>query len=501
VPDFGNPVAQNVNVDPNKGLTTLSNLMSLQQQKQAIQSKDIAIQQQKTSLAGSQAEVQGQQQAMQERQLLQKSMLSGKDPDGNSLMGPDGEADPVAVTRFANKHLPLIGQAVVQHIVKTQQDRLGLADTNRQLGQNSRNDIAGIIRSSMGDENTPPASGQDISAKIDAYVQQQGPNAPPALTKSAAYAKSLLQNLNGPVPPDKAKLALLHLAQGYEPAASVTAQQQPHIGTVTDAQGNVQTTQQNPLSPVSMGKVGPSVEQGIAPGIFVDPQGQPHYIGGKTVQGSGSLPTKTGVEAASSATAGMSSHFENLNIAAQNLPLATGLTKTIEGLAPSAFVGVGGDKKQYIAGLLQALPGHFTPTGDAQTDTNLLHKAMAQLNMSTPAGTDAARTLVEAGQPNTKMDPAAIKEAAGTVLGQVRMNVAERNFLQTARYSNKGQGDIETYQQGRQKFEASADPRIWQYEDLAKNNPKAARSFLQRQPDKADLVRKTKELESMGFFR
>ena len=140
-------------------------------------------------------------------------------------------------------------------------------------------------------------------------------------------------------------------------------------------------------------------------------------------------------------------------------------------------------------------------TGDAQTDTNLLNKAIAQLNMSTPAGTDAARVLREAGQPNVDMDLGAIKEAAGTVAAQVRMDEAERNFLQTSRFSNRGEGDIQAYQEGRQKFEANADPRIWQYEELAKTNPKDARAFISRQPDKAELVRKSKQLEQMGFFR
>ena len=187
-----------------------------------------------------------------------------------------------------------------------------------------------------------------------------------------------------------------------------------------------------------------------------------------------------------------------LNASAQSLPLVTGLTKTIEGLAPSAFTGPGGDKRQYMAGLARVFGVNLT--GDAQTDTNLMNKAMAQLNISTPAGTDAARALIEAGQPNSHMDAAAIREAAGTVAGQIRMNAAERNFLQTTRLSNRGAGDPQAYQEGRQLFEANADPRIWQYEDLAKSNPPAAKAFISRQPDRADLVRKAGAREQMGFF-
>jgi hypothetical protein len=507
MPDFGAPIAQNVDVNPNKGLTTLSDLMGLQQKQIGIQQAQQTLQTGQALQATAQAEAQRNQQTMGERQLLQSSMQNGKDPDGNPLVGANGDADPVALTKFATKYLPMTGQDVVQNIVKTQDTRLKLADSARQLGQNYKNDVAGIIRSSMGDQNTPAEAPGVIQSKIDAYVQQQGPNAPAALTQAASYSKSLLQNLGDHVPDAKTKSSLLHLAQQFEPTAAVAGTQAPAIGSVTGPGGGAQPVQLNPLSPLPMGATGPEVKTGVAPGIVMDLQGQPHYIGGAAGLGGGAAggaapspwPTPAGVQAQSGVAKDMSDHFTGLNASAQSLPLVTGLTKTIEGLAPSAFTGPGGDKKQYMAGILRGF--HINATGDAQTDTNLLNKAMAQLNISTPAGTDAARALVEAGQPNSHMDPDAIKEAAGTLRGQVMMNQAERNFLQTTRLSNRGAGDPQAYQEGRQQFEASADPRIWQYQDLAKSNPAAARAFIARQPDKADLVRKAGALEQMGFFR
>jgi len=502
MPDFGGaPVA--TNVDTGKGVQTLSDLMGLQQKQIGIQQAQQTLQTGQALQATAQAEAQRNQQTMGERQLLQSSMQNGKDPDGNPLVGANGDADPVALTKFATKYMPLTGQDVVQKIVGTQDTRLKLADSARQLGQNYKDDIAGIVRSSMGDQNTPADAPGAIMSKIDAYVQQQGPNAPAALTQAASYSKSLLQNLGDHVPDAKTKLSLLHLAQQFEPAGSVAAQQQPTIGSVTGPGGGAQPVQTSPTSPFGMGPIGPEVKQGVPPQIVMDLQGQPHYIGGAAGTGTGAggspFPTPAAVQGQQKTTADMSDHFTGLNASAQSLPLVTGLTKTIEGLAPSAFTGPGGDKKQYMAGLLRGFG--INATGDAQTDTNLLNKAMAQLNISTPAGTDAARALVEAGQPNSHMDPDAIKEAAGTLRGQVMMNQAERNFLQTTRLSNRGAGDPQAYQEGRQQFEASADPRIWQYQDLAKSNPAAARAFIARQPDKADLVRKAGALEQMGFFR
>jgi hypothetical protein len=503
MPDFGAPVAQNV--DTGKGVQTLSDLMGLQQKQIGIQQAQQTLQTGKALQASAQAQAQQNQQAMGERQLLQSSMQNGKDPDGNPLMGANGEADPVALTKFATKYLPMTGQDVVQNIVKTQDTRLKLADSARQLGQNYKNDVAGIIRSSMGDQNTPADAPGVIQSKIDAYVQQQGPNAPAALSQAASYSKSLLQNLGDHVPDAKTKLSLLHLAQQFEPTAAVAGTQGPAIGSVTGPAGGAQPVQLNPLSPLPMGPTGPEVKQGVAPGIILDAAQQPHYVGGSAGLGAGTpgggapWPTPAAVQGQQKTTADMSDHFTGLNASAQSLPLVTGLTKTIESLAPSAFTGPGGDKKQYMAGILRGF--HINATGDAQTDTNLLNKAMAQLNISTPAGTDAARALVEAGQPNSHMDPDAIKEAAGTLRGQVMMNQAERNFLQTTRLSNRGAGDPQAYQEGRQQFEAQADPRIWQYHDLANSNPAAARTFIRRQPDGADLVRKSAALEQMGFFR
>ena len=292
MPDFGAPVAAGIQNDPSKGLRTLSDLMGLQQQKQGLQLQSTELQRAQGTLQpaiatataqaqSAQAQAQAGQQAMAERQLLQSSMKKGTDPDGNPLIGPDGETDPVAMTRFATKHLPLTGQDVVQHIVKTQDDRLRLADSTRTLGQNYRDDMAGLLRSSIGDANTPATPAPDIAAKIDAYVQQQGPQAPTELTRAATYAKSLLGNLSANVPQPHQKLALLHLAQQFEPTGAVAAAQSPSVSTVTGAGGGLQPVQLNPLSPVPMGAVGGETRLGVAPQITMNPAtGQPAIIGG-----------------------------------------------------------------------------------------------------------------------------------------------------------------------------------------------------------------------------
>jgi hypothetical protein len=498
MPDFGAPIAQNVDVNPNKGLTTLSDLMGLQQKQIGIQQAQQTLQTGQAVQASAQAEAQKNQQAMGERQLLQSSMQNGKDPDGNPLVDANGEADPVAMGKFATKYMPLTGQAVVQNLLKTTNDKLSVQSGALKLDAQQRNMIAGPMQAlnlDPSDDNITNARGA-ITGLVTAH---------PEMAKTAASANALLDHVQNTPDPQQRKRMANSLSALFQPGAAIETQ--PSAAQVDTGPTIQPGVREAPAAGAGFTPTGAPITKGVAPGIVMDLQGQPHYIGGAAGLGGGGAggaapspwPTPAGVQAQSGVAKDMSDHFTGLNASAQSLPLVTGLTKTIESLAPSAFTGPGGDKKQYMAGILRGF--HINATGDAQTDTNLLNKAMAQLNISTPAGTDAARALVEAGQPNSHMDPDAIKEAAGTLRGQVMMNQAERNFLQTTRLSNRGAGDPQAYQEGRQQFEAQADPRIWQYHDLANSNPAAARTFIRRQPDGADLVRKSAALEQMGFFR
>lgn len=194
----------------------------------------------------------------------------------------------------------------------------------------------------------------------------------------------------------------------------------------------------------------------------------------------------------------MNRHFSGLQDQSAGNQLVSGLTGNIKALADGAATGVGADKKAYVAGLLNAMGMGGQATGDLQKDTDLLAKNMAQLNLGTPAGTDAARALVEAGRPSTKMSPAAIKDAADQVASQVQANMAIRNMLAPA----KMMGDPATYQAQRQKLESIADPRAWQYVNLGPGS-KAAKEFMAKlQPaDRATLIQKVDQLEQMGMLK
>ena len=469
-------------------LGAMGNLVDTARGIQAFQSG--AIQQQRLGI-----NLQSEVQANQER----KNVIQAMQEDPDLQPGPNGTIDaPTAISKL-QKIAPQTWATYAQNINTINQ---GVNTTNDQLmknGSEALRELGQVLQPEIG---TPMSNVLSVAKQ---WSDKQD-------TPAARNAYSMLETSMGKIPDptnQKAVNAVTTVAvkRAHSLADQIDAQT---AGTTFVSEGGQieQKVTAPRLSGLPIGAtVGKPIGTSLAPQVVFDAAGKPHFVGGMPsnggttggAAGGTTWPSKIEVQAQSAAAEDMTNHFAGLNASSQSLPLVTSLTKTIEGLAPQAFTGPGGDKRQYMAGLARVFGINLT--GDAQTDTNLLNKAIAQLNISTPAGTDAARLLVEAGQPNSNMDPAAIKEAAGTIRGQILMNQAERNFLTTTRYSNKGSGDPGTYQQGRQMFEANADPRVWQYEDLAKSNPAAARVFIARQPDKADLIRKTAALEQMGFFR
>ena len=270
-PDFGAPVAANIQVpDPNKPLQTLSGLMGIQRQKQALQ---IGQQQ----LQVGEGDVQQAQQQMKERQTLQQMLASGKDPDGNPIKGSDGEIDPVAFGAAANKHMPLLGQGVQQSIIKTLSDRVQLNNQVRGLGQDYRNDISGIVRSGIGGQNP-----MQVADGLDAYAKQN-----PQAASAIMRAQSLLLHLNPNMPQAQRDQALQHLAMEFQPASTTAAQQAPQMGVTTGPGGGLQAYQTNPNSATPMGAVGPEVAQGI-------PLGQRQEVSSNPLTGGPTVITKNG---------------------------------------------------------------------------------------------------------------------------------------------------------------------------------------------------------------
>jgi len=190
----------------------------------------------------------------------------------------------------------------------------------------------------------------------------------------------------------------------------------------------------------------------------------------------------------------MNRHFASLNDASSGAALQQGLIGNIKALAPQAATGTGAGRKAFISGLLSAM--HIPDTGDEAKNTDLLEKNMAQLNLSSPASTDAMRTIVSAARPHGTMQEGAIIEAADQLAGQIKANMAIRNALQ----GYKMMGDVQGYANARQKLEQVADPRAFQFEaadDVGRRKMLAGMTS----DDRAQLREKIQQLEQMGLVQ
>lgn len=161
----------------------------------------------------------------------------------------------------------------------------------------------------------------------------------------------------------------------------------------------------------------------------------------------------------------------------------------IRQLAPDAFTGVGGARKELIAGLANAIG--ISAFEAEKTATDELRKNAALLSLA-GGNTDAARALAEMANPNTKMNAQAIKEVVNQLIGIESMKAAK------ARYLGQYRNTPDNYIQGLAMFNDIADSRLFQEmtrEDVAKMKASLSETEL------AELSRKIRVAKIMGVIK
>lgn len=502
-----------MNVQTPNVTQTLGGLMGLQQQQQQLQ-------------VGANA-AQAAQQTQAERARVTQMMQSGVDDQGNSIRDASGAPDPVKLLPALGRMAPLTGQQYAQSVMQTHNSKLALQSAAMTLSGQQRNAIMGPIQAiatNPGDPNVVKAA----SGALDQWVEQH-----PEMQGLVTSTKNLLTHVESAETPEKRAQMANSLAAMFQPGQAV--QTQPSQASV----GNGQQTLIGTTAPPNAGGAftpASGVQQQLPPTTgTIDASGTQGVIGAPQANFSGlrgpgraaaladiaatnedpnnrreaanvaagrpqgfvpqSLPAGEAQNIANNVDE-MNRHFASLQDQSAGMQLVSGLTGNIKSLADRAATGVGGGYKAFASGLLQAF--HVPSTGDEKTDTDLLEKQMAQLNLGTPASTDAARTLVAAARPHSTMSADAIKDAADQVASQVQANMAMRNALS----GYKMMGDVQGYQAARTKLESVADPRAWQYLNLGPGTPEAKAFMGKLQPaDRAALIQKAQQLEQMGLLK
>ena len=222
--------------NPQQGLSNLSSILGIQQQRQQLQSGQLGIQQAQTTLAGSQI-------SLGERQRVQQIVASGVDDQGNSILGEDGKVDPDKAMKWMPRVAPTTYPQYLQNIQTTQSNKLALAKSAAELGQIYRDQIGSMLQTGIND---PSFNSQKASALLTPYGAQN-PEAAPAISSALALLKSLDGVSTGNPKADLAKKndMLVHVIQALKPSAASQAgtintnaaiqgiSTQPYTGAIT----------------------------------------------------------------------------------------------------------------------------------------------------------------------------------------------------------------------------------------------------------------------------
>ena len=157
----------------------------------------------------------------------------------------------------------------------------------------------------------------------------------------------------------------------------------------------------------------------------------------------------------------------------------------IRQLAPEAFTGVGGARKELVAGVANAIgisayEAEKTATDELRKNSNLLSLA--------GGNTDAARLLAEAANPNKKMNEKAIKDVVGQLIGMENMKAAKAEYLGQYR------SDPNAYIQKLAEFNNVADSRLFQ--EMTREEVAKLKASMSESEQKAmiDKIRKAKQM-------
>lgn len=435
MPDMIQPVGAMVKApDPNQAINTMTGILGMQQQRQALAQGQQQIQ--ATGMANQNTQI-----SLGERQRVQQILSSGVDDQGNSIKDADGTPDPDKAMKWMPRVAPTTYPAFLEGIQKTEASKLGLKKSAAELGQTYRDQIGGILQSGVND---PSFNSQKAAALLTPYGAQN-PESAPAIT----HALSLLRGLDSVKSGDpKADLQkkndmLVHTIQAFKPSMA-------NQGVTVDTGPNIQPASQQPLTG-AITPAGPPISKGLAP----------------TEQ----LPYKRQAAAAGTEGAQGAANDEALyNDIVQKGTKAVqlkSLTQDIRNLSSEVQTG---QYSKAMADKWSALKQTFgfKPDDDSfETKRQILAKMAAQLRTQSEAGasTDSERNGISAALPDPEhMGPAAVGQAARYVGALADTQAARAKFANQHRQVNGGTST--GIRESDSAFMQNADPKVFEYQSI-----------------------------------
>jgi hypothetical protein len=478
------PVAGQIKPVQGASLADMVNIArGAQQYQQAAQINPLALQQQQQATRTGEIALGVEEQKDKERNNLQTFF---SDPNNFQT---EGRIDIDKINAVVPKIAPLTGADVINKYSTLGKAQTEAISAKQNLTQDQRNMIGSrfaiLGRLGIQDKNAYIAEmdllkkenpdNKDLARLLDAYkvTWNEIPSGPDLPSKAIAGAQTLLT-------PAQQQTA-------FAPQAGTLSTGEQIFPTVTTpAVGGM-------LPRIQMGAQ-PLADVGLPPTTeVIDPAtGQKRLLGPASQRGG--APLTTGLGPAQTALLGaggttIASDFATTVKDAAEAPSRVAIFQNIKKFAPDSFTGVGGQRKELAAGILNAIG---IPAYEAEkVSTEELAKNSALLALA-GGNTDAARALAEVATPNKKLNEKAILAIADQMIGIENMKVARANYLTPA------QNDATQYGQRKLQFDQIADPRIFQEmtaQDVAKL--KASMSAAEQ----AELTRKIRLARQMGIIR
>jgi len=476
------PVATQIKPVQGASIGDMINLArGAQQYQQAAQINPLELQQKQQATRTGEIDLSVAEQANIERNNMQKFFA-----DPNNFQ-TDNRIDLDKINRVVPTIAPLTGSDYITKFTTLGNAQTTAEKATSELGQDDRALIANPI-SILGRAGvTDPKA----YAKVIKETIEQNKKNP----RLMALGNSYLTQLEFADPKQLPDIAI-RASQNLLSSAQAQTAFNPQVGTLNTGEQIFPT-----VTTPAVGGMLPRIQMGAQPladvGLpptteVVSPTGEKRLLGPASQRGGAQLTTGLGPAQTSLLSAGATTMATDLSATikdAADAPSRVAIFQNIKKFAPDSFTGVGGQRKELAAGILNAIG---IPAYEAEkVSTEELAKNSALLALA-GGNTDAARALAEVATPNKKLNEKAILAIADQMIGIENMKVAKANYLTPA------QNDSTQYGQRKLQFDQIADPRIFQEmtaQDVAKL--KASMSTAEQ----AELTRKIRLARQMGIIK
>lgn len=460
---FGSPVAS-----PNpvgQGVSVLNDVLGLKQRQQALQTGQYQQQ-------SAQANAQQDQQKNQELQsLAQFTKSASQDP---AYHNPDGSLNVEKFQTDASAAAPTYGQAYIGQA--TSNANASIDNRKALLGlSNEQRKTAGQLFGSLAAK--PNATLQDLQDTAD---QARGLSDDPGWQKAVDRMLVSHPSTSG-MPDAQASQTVRQFARGVamQTGAANTDQSTPAVSMVQGQNGLVPTNV-NPQAPGGVAKIGPTQQQGMAPGAQIikdsfgnqfvyDPQKKsviPVGAGGAAGGGGNSGGGRTFQQPVAGQDQALHD-LENARAVGDQAPAVRNVNQQLLQLSADTKTGPGTQTVQKAATVLGLPSGSRYQEINAYLDRQA---AMSARQMGVP-NTNAGLAASQSATGTTEYTPAALQEKVKFADALNSGAMAYRQGLDKS-VGTGPQPDLSKYQAFRSAWSQNFDPDVYRAEDAQRRGDK-----------------------------